>query len=93
MNLFEKLAIGAIVLAVCASATLYGVWEDKVWLFAPLLMLITIALAVWIVAASRGRGRARGSTSHISHSTTHSIPPGGGMLLLFWLYSAVMIIG
>jgi len=163
MKRTEKLTIGAIVIAACVSAALYGVWEDKVWLFAPLLTLIYIALAVWAMSSgfrvqsselksgvrgrlarrslgevgrtedgrqrtddrdqrSEVRGRklegrdqrltvrdqnseiagptsdlrpltsgSRPPTSHIPHPTSHSIPPAGGILLLFWLYSAIMI--
>ncbi len=96
MNRFEKLAIGAIVMAVCVSTALYGVWEDKVWLFAPLVMLIYVATALWTVAACRSRGVSgcRGEetlqNSHTPILPYSQIPPGGGMLLLFWLYSAVM---
>ena len=95
MSKSEKLTIGAILTAVIISATLYGVWEDKVWLFAPLLTLIYIALAVWIcgrwkVGSETWRVESK-ITSNIPHPTTHSIPPGGGMLLLFGLYSACMI--
>lgn len=34
---------------------------------------------------------APSSASHIPRSTAYSIPPGGILLLLFWLYSAIMI--
>ena len=86
MSKSEKFTIGTIVISTLASATLYGVWEDKVWLFAPLLTLIYIALAIWSVAALRRH------FSDLRPLTSGSmIPLGGIMLLLFWLYSAVMI--
>ena len=79
MNRIEKFTIGAVLIAIIASFTLYGVWEDKVWLFAPLLILIFIALAVWGISGFKFR---------VSDFQT---PPGGVWLLLFWLYSASMI--
>jgi len=109
MRWSEKLTATALLTATIASASLYGVWEDKVMLFAPLLTLVYIALAMWAVAiwacgrwqvgSRTWRSEASESpreveseiTSHIPHPTTHSIPPGGGMLLLFFLYSAIMI--
>jgi len=137
MKTSEKLTLAIVVMSVAAATALYGVWEDKVWLFAPLLTLLYIALAVWAMSSGfrvqsselklgvRGRrtedgrlttangdgsdsststhpyshtpklsGHNGDSTSHIPHPTTHksiSIPPGGGLLMLFCLYSAIMI--
>ena len=53
MSKNEKFTIGAVLVALIASFTLYGVWEDKVWLFAPLVVLIYAALAVRAVGALR----------------------------------------
>lgn len=80
MNLFEKITVAVLLIAATASAALYGVWEDKVILFAPLLPLVYLAVAVWVAGCMKTRsiGKLR-------------VPPGGVPLLLFWLYSAVMI--
>ncbi len=53
MKKSEKFTIGAILTALIASASIYGVCEDKVWFVAPLLTLIYIALAVWSSVALR----------------------------------------
>jgi len=97
MKKSETFAVGAILFAITASFSLYGIWEDKVWLFAPLLTLVCVALAVWVVAACRNNGveGCRGEeplrNSHTLILSNIKTPPGGMMLLLFWLYSAVMI--
>jgi len=160
MNLLEKITLVALNVALIASTALYGVWEDKVMLFAPLLVLIYLVLALWAIAACRSRGvgppthkglypggeylskktlsrslasslpysqtppdapggaagdqklavsaeqqedreqrpdsvrQASALTFHILHSTTYGglrPPPGGIMLLLFCLYSAILI--
>ncbi len=112
MNLFGKITIAALLIAIGFATTLYGVWEDKATLYGPLLMMIYLAVSVWAASgvwrvdgrkwkAGRAKWRSEGSeslrevkretTSNIQHSTTHSIPPGGGMLLLFWLYSLALI--
>ncbi len=95
MNIFEKIAAAVLLVAAVISAALYGVWEDKVMLFAPLLMLIYAALATWVAAASRGRGQVAGDESQPSSFrfpvSSFKTPPAGVWLLLFFLYSAVMI--
>jgi len=103
----EKITISAILLSLIAAFSLYGVWEDKVLLYAPLLLLIYVALAGWTVAApnkagvlailrnaSSGRGQVASNGSSASHTPTRPhfrIPSAGGMLLLFWLFSAALI--
>jgi O-antigen ligase len=103
MNIFDKFTIGFIISAAILSAALFGVWEEKMLLCAPLLVLVYLAAALWICGkwkVGRAKWRSEGSeslreveepTSNIQHSTAHSIPPGGGMLLLFWLYSLALI--
>jgi len=81
MNRTEKFTIAILVISVAVSMTLFGVWEDKVWLCAPLLTLVYLSVAVWLAAATVG-GRS------ISCLQT---PPGGVWLLLFWLYSMALI--
>ena len=96
----EKLTIAIMVVSVAVATALYGIWEDKVWLFAPLLTLIYIALAIWSAVALRCHfsdlrspsSDLRLPTSDLRSLTSgNAIPPGGIALLLFWLYSAVMI--
>ncbi len=134
MTFLEKVTTGSTIFAVCASAVLYGIWEDKATLYAPLLAVVYVAIALWLASgkwrgtggegqgrqpssdfaqalrpeASLGYGRMEGSQSaiasassegqktehptfHIPHFTTHSIPPGGIMLLLFCLYSFALV--
>ncbi len=94
MKLSEKFAIGTVLAALTASFTLYGVWEDKVLLCAPLLTLVYLAAAAWAVCGVRywQTSEIRGQRSDQGGPTSGSmIPPGGIMLLLFWLYSAAMI--
>ncbi len=79
MKKSEKFTIGAILTALIASASIYGVCEDKVWFVAPLLTLIYAALAIWVVSSFKFQG------------SRFQSPPAGLLLLLFWAYSAVMI--
>jgi O-antigen ligase len=97
--------MGLLVLAAAVSFILYGLWLEKFWVATPVFILTYLALAGWVASGgwkvgprtSRSevlespRGVKSESTSRLSHFTTHSIPPGGGMLLLFWLYSLVRI--
>ena len=85
-----------------------GVWEDKMLLCAPLLVLVYLAAALWAVFGlqrrqmsevrdqrSGGRGQGTGASSLPSDlrlpTSGSMIPPGGIMLLLFWLYSLALI--
>jgi len=87
MTKIDKLVVGTIVPSLIASFVLYGVWEEKVWLFAPLLTLIYIALATWVVSGFPNRP----GSNHQPPTTNRMIPPAGVPLLLFWLYSLIMI--
>jgi O-antigen ligase len=114
MRLTEKTIISAILFVLITSFSLYGVWEDKAMLYAPLVMLIYAAAAIWAVGGWRGqesgvrsqRSEVRGRGSEVrsqrsdvplpisdlrSPTSESRIPPGGILLLLFLLYSAVMI--
>lgn len=106
MKKTETFAIGSVLAAIIASAALYGVWLDKVLLYAPLLMLIYIALAMWVALRSLGGpsgsgvrhgawGRALARCVPVSNFkfqvSSVQTPPGGVWLLLFFLTSAVMI--
>ncbi|MGE4488553.1 MAG: O-antigen ligase family protein [Kiritimatiellales bacterium] len=104
MNITEKLTAAVLLVAALSSASLYGVWEDKTLLFAPLVVLIYCALAAGLVSRFRGPASSSNPSSQklltsdfrslISGSTLTSgsmIPPGGIMLLLFWLYSACRV--
>lgn len=125
MTRIEKLTIAILVISVIASAALFGVWEDKVIVYGPLLVLVYAAIAVWATRRSLGvpsgsdvwrgawrrqRSDVKGQPSEVDvpssdlpwHGVAFGedgrpltsgsmIPPGGIMLLLFFLYSAVMI--
>lgn len=80
MERSEKFAIGSVIAALAVSFTLYGVREDKATLYAPLLMLIYLAVAGWLVSCIKTRSVGK-----------LFVPPGGGPLLLFWLYSLALI--
>ena len=80
MKPFEKITIGSIVVALAAAFTLFGVWEDKATLYVPLLMPLYLVFAVWLVSYLKNRSTG-----------TLVVPPGGTPLLLFWLYSFVLI--
>lgn len=69
----------ALILSVIWSVSLYGVWEDKVWLIALPLFVAYTSIAVWSTKTAFGeRGKILA-------------PPGALPLLLFLLYSAAMI--
>ncbi|MDH3345752.1 MAG: O-antigen ligase family protein, partial [Kiritimatiellaceae bacterium] len=93
MKIFEKLVISVISLLLIASFTLYGVWEDKVGLFAPMVPVIYVALTLWLISSLLGdRSSKKGGASETNiQLSSLQIPPGGIPLLLFWLYSLVMI--
>ncbi|NOU35169.1 MAG: hypothetical protein HOO88_00100 [Kiritimatiellaceae bacterium] len=87
MSKIEKLTVATLLIAATLSAALYGIWEDKATLCAPLLVLVYIALAAWILSSVFRR-----PTSDLRPPASGSmIPPGGIMLLLFWLYSLALI--
>ncbi|MBI9021342.1 MAG: O-antigen ligase family protein [Verrucomicrobia bacterium] len=97
MKRSENFIVGVILFALTASFTLYGVWEDKVRLFAPLLILIYAALTVWTVSGLpfasliAGASRRPLPSAVKFRAPSFSSPPGGLPLLLFWLYSLIMI--
>ena len=102
MKLSEKITIGVIVTTLASSFILFGVWEDKATLYAPLLLLLYLAFSVWLTAAFFGRDSsvAAHDLSRHSHPATADgrgqvsgfrVPPGGTPLLLFWFYSAALI--
>jgi len=80
MPVSGKVSVILTVLALSVSLVLYGVWEDKTWLLAPVLTLIYLAVAGWLACCIKNR--ATGSLL---------IPPGGIPLLIFWLYSFALI--
>jgi O-antigen ligase len=149
----EKFTVGLIISAAILSSALFGVWEEKMLLCAPLLVLVYLAGALWAVFGlqrrqrsevrdqrSEVRGRrsevrdqmsetARGQKSEIKDQKSQQntddlsprssalrsdlrplmsdlyfptadlrpltsgmiIPPGGLIMLLFWLYSLALI--
>jgi O-antigen ligase len=101
MNKIEKLTIAALLIAIGCAMTLFGVWEDKIWLLAPVQTLVYLAAAVWAVCGLRRRQRSAVKrqksdsaelTSDLRSPTSGiSLPPGGVPLLLFWLYSFALI--
>ena len=85
-------------ISVAVATALFGVWEDKATLYAPLLTLLYLSLSVWLSAAFLGRNssvaafRERGQVSSFrSQVSGFRAPPGGIPLLLFWLYSLALI--
>jgi len=80
MTRIEKFTVSAIVLALTTSAALFGVWLDKVLLYAPLLIFIYLALAAWVAGQLKARAFSKITP-----------PPGGLFLLLFWVLSAALI--
>jgi len=101
MKFSERFAIFATIFALIVSVALFGVWKDKVLLYAPLLILIYLALAAWVICGLR-RGQTsevRGQRSDQTALTSDLrspisgsiIPPGGMMLLFFWMLSAALI--
>ncbi|MEI7851448.1 MAG: O-antigen ligase family protein [Kiritimatiellales bacterium] len=80
MKPFEKITIGFIVITLAAAFSLFGVWEDKATICAPLLILLYLAASVWLVRCLKNRSIG-----------TLVAPPGGTPLLLFWFYSAALI--
>jgi O-antigen ligase len=58
MNRTEKLTIAALLIAIGFASALFGVWEDKVILYAPLLVLVYLAVAVWAFGGLRRRQRS-----------------------------------
>ena len=106
MSRTEKIAIGALLIALIVSLTLFGVWEDKATLYAPLLTLLYLTGALWLISASLGRNSSvaahagRGQQVLDGHPLSSDrrpltsgmiIPPGGMIMLLFWLYSLALI--
>ncbi|MCC7300579.1 MAG: O-antigen ligase family protein [Verrucomicrobia bacterium] len=96
MSRLEKLTMGILTGSVVMSATLYGVWEDKLTLWAPLLTLTYLAATCSLIFAvfrrnpSGFRTTGKDSGSQFSASGWRT-PPGGVWLLLFWLYSCALI--
>ena len=97
MTKIEKLTVFMLIAVLIATFSIYGVWQDKMTFLAPLISLLYIALAVWAAVACRSSGVVEyRSKETLPHSHTPSLPyiqtpPGGVWLLLFWLYSAVLI--
>ena len=98
MNRVERITTAGLLAVLVTVFTTYGVWQDKMTFLAPLISLLYIALAVWAVGALRRQKsevRSQRSEELISDlrlpTSGSMIPPGGIMLFLFWLYSAVMI--
>jgi len=97
MKTSEKITTAVLLVVLIIAFSIYGVWEDKMTFLSLLIPLLYLALALWAVGgmthgawgkASSGREQ---NSSFIFHFSSFSIPPGGGMLLLFWLYSAALI--
>jgi O-antigen ligase len=97
MSKTEKITIVVLMFALSASVILFGVWEDKVTLYAPLLVLTYAALAAWALQGGKNRVRTllaafRGPPSDLHPLTSGGgFPPGGIPLLIFWFYSLILI--
>ena len=97
MKSFEKITIGFIIAALAAAFSLFGVWEDKATLYAPLLLLLYLAVAFWVtsgvwrVSGREASAERKPFSSFIFHLSSFQTPPGGVCLLLFWFYSAALI--
>jgi O-antigen ligase len=97
MTRTEKFTIAILVISIAASFILFGVWEDKATLYAPLLLLLYLAVAIWVL----GRAVCPRPPSSCEPSAKTAvlrpltsgmiIPPGGLIMLLFWLYSFALI--
>ena len=90
MNRTEKSTTAVLVAALALSFIFYGVWEDKAMLYAPLVTLIYLAVAFWAASGVRCAARREANAERKPFSSFQT-PPGGGLLLLFWLYSIVLI--
>ena len=96
MSKSEKFTIGLAISVAILSAALFGVWEEKMLLCAPLLVLVYLAAALWICVSCRSKGvekcgRPQPPYPHTSTPPYIQTPPGGIVLLLFWLYSLALI--
>ena len=97
MKWTEKIVVAAIVGALAFSFILFGIWEDKAWLYAPVLTLVYLSVAFWVVSGGwRVSGREANAelkpfSSFIFHLSSFKTPPGGVPLVLFWLYSLALI--
>lgn len=80
MKLSETTTTGLIIAVLALSFMLYGVWEDKVTLLAPLLTVTYPVVAIGLLGCMKGGSAER-----------FSVPPGGIPLLFFWLYSCALI--
>jgi O-antigen ligase len=88
MNRIEKITIAALVFALSVSFILFGVWEDKALIFAPLSVLIYLTGAVWVMGGMWPVARDAGPNSNFKFQISSlQTPPGGMALLVFWLYS------
>jgi O-antigen ligase len=85
MDRFEQTVLAVFVTALTVSMSLYGIWEDKTTLIAPILILIYLAVAALV---AKWKPRTVNSGFHASKC---SLPPAAVPLLLFWLYSAALI--
>lgn len=71
MSRIDKIVTGVIVAALIASASIFGIWEDKMLLDAPPILLLYLVLAAWVVgrrfaggtAASRSAVAAAGAVT------------------------------
>lgn len=81
MSGIQKSIVAVLAGATAASFILFGLWEDKAWLYVPVLTLVYLASAAWAVPAAFTRRR----------NPAPAVPPGGLPLLLFWLYSCALI--
>lgn len=98
MKTVEKITIGSLIIGLTAAFTLFGVNEDKVWFFAPVTVLIYLAVLSWLAGRLSHRvDRWQVTSQPMASSVIHPpisdlrIPPGGIPLLLFWLYSFALM--
>lgn len=98
MKFSEKITTGAFIAALTAAFTLYGVWEDKALVLAP--VLVTVYLAAGLAAVRFSSLPLRSPAFAVPSSPSarfrfqvsgFRIPPGGVPLLLFWFYSIARI--
>jgi O-antigen ligase len=87
MTRIEKLTVAILVISATTSAALFGVWEDKFTLYAPLLAMVYIAFAMWVSGVgcrvSGGKWKGTGVTSQGSDGSSVGRKPFSSFIFHF----------